>query len=75
LNWKRTLSNLWVASFFVAVGFSMVIPFLPLYIEELGIHRLEDIERWSGLTFSIPFMTSIIFQPIWGKIAVSTGLK
>lgn len=54
---------------------SLVIPFLPLYIESLGVHQLADIERWSGWVFSANFVTSVIFQPVWGKYADKHGRK
>ncbi|AET68389.1 arabinose efflux permease family protein [Desulfosporosinus orientis DSM 765] len=75
MNWKRTLWILWAANFFVTAGMSLVIPFLPLYIEKLGVHSLENIERWSGLVFSAQFITSVIFQPIWGRFADKHGRK
>lgn len=75
LNWKRTLWILWAANFCVTAGMSLVIPFLPLYIEKLGVHSLQDIERWSGWVFSAQFVTSVIFQPIWGRFADKHGRK
>ena len=75
MNWKRTLWILWVSNFFVTAGMSLVIPFLPLYIEKLGIHSLQDIEIWSGWIFSAQFVTSVIFQPIWGRFADKHGRK
>ena len=59
----------------VLAGMSMVIPFLPLYIETLGIHHLPDIERWSGWVFSAQFVTSFLFQPLWGAYADKHGRK
>ena len=75
MNWKRTLWILWVSDFCITAGMSLVIPFLPLYIEKLGIHQLQDIERWSGWVFSAQFITSVIFQPIWGRLADRRGRK
>ncbi len=75
MNWKRTLWILWVSNFFVTAGMSLVIPFLPLYIEKLGIHSLQDIEIWSGWIFSAQYVTSVIFQPIWGRFADKYGRK
>lgn len=75
LNWKRTLWILWVANFFVTAGMSLVIPFLPLYIEKLGVHQLQEIERWSGWVFSAQFFMSVICQPIWGRFADRHGRK
>lgn len=74
-NWKRTLWILWAANFAVTAGMSLVIPFLPLYIQSLGVHRLPDVERWSGWVFSAQFVTSVVFQPIWGAFADRHGRK
>jgi len=75
LNWKRTLWILWAANLFVTAGMSLVIPFLPLYIEQLGVSELADIELWSGWVFSAQFVTSVVFQPIWGSFADRYGRK
>lgn len=75
LEWRRTLLILWVADFFITAGMSLIIPFLPLYIENLGIHQLQDVEKWSGWIFSAQFVTSVIFQPIWGRFADKHGRK
>jgi DHA1 family multidrug resistance protein-like MFS transporter len=75
LNWKRTLWILWVTDFLVGAGMSLIIPFLPLYIESLGVSRLQDIERWSGWVYSAQFVMSVICQPIWGRFADKHGRK
>lgn len=75
MNWKRTLWILWAANFMVMAGMSLVIPFLPLYIESLGMHHLAALERWSGWVFSAQFVTSFFFQPIWGAFADRHGRK
>ncbi|WP_258881657.1 MFS transporter [Paenibacillus sp. sptzw28] len=75
MSWKRTLWILWAANFSVTAGMSLVIPFLPLYIEKLGIYQLQDIERWSGWVFSAQFITAVICQPIWGALADRHGRK
>ncbi|MCK9906052.1 MFS transporter, partial [Frankia sp. Cpl3] len=41
----------------------------------LGVHQLEDVERWSGWIFSAQFVTSFLFQPLWGSIADKRGRK
>jgi len=64
-----------VSNFFVTAGMSLVIPFLPLYIDKLGVHQLQSIERWAGWVFSAQYVTSVIFQPIWGRVADKHGRK
>ncbi|MCY0880904.1 MAG: MFS transporter, partial [Firmicutes bacterium] len=73
--WRRTLYILWAANFIMMAGMSLVIPFLPIYIEHLGVHPLSAVERWSGIVFSGTFMISAFVQPLWGKLADRKGRK
>jgi DHA1 family multidrug resistance protein-like MFS transporter len=57
------------------VGMSMVIPFLPFYIRELGITDPAELERWSGIVFSGPFILSFILTPVWGMLGDKFGKK
>jgi DHA1 family multidrug resistance protein-like MFS transporter len=75
VSWKRTLVILWFANFSVLAGMSLVIPFLPLYIESLGVHQIDALERWTGWVFSAQFLTSFLFQPLWGAVADRYGRK
>ena len=52
---------------------NLVIPFLSLYIVELG--ETHHIELWSSLAFSSTFLTAAIFSPIWGKLSDRYGRK
>ncbi len=73
--WRRNLYSLWFAQFIAAVGLSMVIPFLPFYLRELGVVGKESVKIWSGLIFSAPFMVSAFLQPIWGILGDRRGRK
>ncbi len=53
----------------------MVVPFLPFYIRELGITNPEELEHWSGIVFSGPFILSFIMTPIWGVLGDRFGKK
>ncbi|MFX4301318.1 MFS transporter [Alicyclobacillus tolerans] len=75
MNWRRTLVILWIANFGVMAGMNLVIPFLPIYLGELGIHQLSTLERWSSWVFAAQFVTSFAFQPIWGAVADRRGRK
>lgn len=75
MQWKRTLWILWAANFSVTAGMSLVVPFLPLYIETMGVHQLSAVEHWSGWIFSAQFVTAFIFQPVWGSFADRHGRK
>ncbi len=74
-TWQRNLYILWVTNFIMGASMSLVIPFLPIYIQQLGIHSLSNLERWSGIVFSATFMVSAFVQPLWGRLADRVGRK
>ncbi len=50
-------------------------PFLPLYVEQLGITDPQALNLWSGLVFSITFLFSAMASPFWGGLADRKGRK
>ena len=49
VDWKRNLGFLWAAQVFSLIGFSFALPFVPFYLQELGISGREQVRLWSGL--------------------------
>ena len=74
-SWKRNLYVIWVAELAAIAGFSVVMPFLPYYVQELGITELHQVELWSGILFATQAVTMTIFSPIWGSLADRYGRK
>lgn len=74
-TWERNLFVCWFSVFAISSGMSQIIPILPLYIEQLGIHDVAEIEKWSGLAFGINFVSLAIFSPVWGRAADMYGRK
>ena len=73
--WRKNLYSIWIAQFFAMIGMSMVVPFLPFYIRELGISEPGELEKWSGIVFAGPFILSFILTPIWGVLGDRYGKK
>lgn len=71
--WKRNLWVLWVGVFFTSASYSMVVPFLPLFLLQIGVH--DHTEIWSGLIFSSAFFAGAIASPYWGMMADRYGRK
>lgn len=65
----------WFGSFITSVGLSLIIPFLPLFIEHLGVGDVASVARWSGAAFGSTFFLAAIFSPIWGRLADTHGRK
>jgi DHA1 family multidrug resistance protein-like MFS transporter len=75
LNWRRNLYVVWLAEVLALMGFDAVLPFLPYYVEELGVSGPGQVELWSGLVFSAHALTMGILSPIWGSLADRLGRK
>ena len=74
-SWRKNLYSVWIAQFIAMVGMSMVIPFLPFYIRELGVTNHEELEHWSGIVFAGPFILSFLLTPVWGALGDRFGKK
>lgn len=73
-SWRRNLVVLWIGVFFCSTAYSIVIPFLPLFLRnELGIQN--HLETWSGFVFGITFLASSLIAPFWGSLADKYGRK
>ncbi len=57
------------------IGMSMVIPFLPLFVKDLGVTEITEVKRWSGLVVSGVFITAFIATPVWGWLGDRVGKK
>lgn len=75
INWKRNLTIAWLGCFLTGAAFSLVMPFLPLYVEQLGVTGHSALNLWSGIVFSITFLFSAIASPFWGGLADRKGRK
>ncbi len=53
----------------------MIIPFLPLYIQELGVTNPNTLSIWAGVIFGANFLTAFLFSPFWGRMADKYGRK
>lgn len=74
-NWKIVLAILTTNVVFMSASYTMLIPFLPMYlIKELGVSQ-EDVKMWSGAIFSVTFLIGGIMSPIWGRMADKKGKK
>lgn len=72
--YRRNLYVLALTSFLAGVSWNQVVPFLPLYLGDLGATP-ENISFWSGLTFSMHFASALIMMPVWGRISDRVGRK
>ena len=75
MNWKIVLGVLTVNVVFMSSSYTMLIPFLPMYLtRELGV-PMEDVNLWAGVVFSSTFVVSAVMAPIWGRMADTRGKR
>lgn len=73
--WKRTLVVTAISQVFSILGFSFVVPFMPLFIQQLGIHGVASVTLWAALLSGGTAVTMAISSPIWGVLADRYGRK
>jgi MFS family permease len=74
-HWQR---NLWVCvfgSFTTIVAMTLLLPFLPLYVEQLGVSDHAAIVQWSGVAYGATFLTAAMVAPLWGRLGDQYGRK
>lgn len=74
-NWRQTV---WVAAgtqLAALIGFGLVIPFLPLYVQALGVHDRAEVAVWSGVLAGAASLSMAIVSPVWGAVADRYGRK
>jgi len=73
--WKRNLAVCVFGSFTTIVAMTLLLPFLPLYVQQLGVSEPASIARWSGAIFGATFLTAALLSPLWGRLADRYGRK
>ena len=75
MNWKLLLSILVVCACLMSSSYTMLIPFLPVYlIKELNATS-DNVSMWSGACFAVTFAISAFAAPLWGKLSDRIGKK
>lgn len=69
VNWKLILAVLTTSAFMMSMSYTMMMPFLPMYLLlELGVEE-ADLNFWTSATFSISFFIAAVCAPFWGAMA------
>lgn len=73
--WRR---NQWVMTatvFVVFTGFAFILPFLPLYVRQLGVRDDHAVALWSGVLIGVAPLLAGILAPVWGRLGDRHGQK
>ncbi len=73
--WRRNQVAVTVAAAMVFLAFTLVMPFLPFYLESLGVHGTAAVALWSGLLLTVSPLLAAILGPFWGRLADRVGMR
>ena len=74
-GWHKAFVTLWLGCFITGMGYSMTMPFISLFIADLGNYSKLQISMYSGLAFAMTFIAQAIVSPYWGNLADRKGRK
>ena len=75
MSWRKNLYAVAAASFIGFTGFTLVMPFLPLYFEQLGLTDVGEISLWAGFSLGVTPAVTAMMSPLWGRLADRYGRK
>ena len=74
ISWKENLRVAWFGSFLTGASISLVVPFMPIFVEQLGIEG-DQVAFYAGLAISVSAVSAALVSPIWGILADKYGRK
>lgn len=64
--WEKNLLVLWFGTFMAGIGFSLVMPFMPLYINTLGTFTHQQLNFWTKTRLKTKTSNKIV--PVMKKV-------
>jgi MFS family permease len=74
-HWRRNLYVCLFGSFTNITAMTLLLPFLPVYVAELGVKTQAAVVQWSGIAYGVSFLGAGLLAPAWGKFADLYGRK
>jgi MFS family permease len=73
--WRQNLFVCLFGSFTTIASMTMLLPFLPIYVANLGVTEPSSVVAWSGIAYGATFLTAGLLAPVWGRLADVYGRK
>lgn len=73
--WERNQWAIYTAVLISFLSFTFVMPFLPQFVQQLGVTDPARAALWSGLLFGISPLLGGLLTPFWVSVAQRTGNK
>ena len=74
-TWKQNLVAIWLAQFLSIAGFAFSLPFVPFYMQDLGVTDPTRLKMWVAIFGALAPLMLAIFSPIWGALADRFGRR
>jgi DHA1 family multidrug resistance protein-like MFS transporter len=74
-TWRRNQVAVTAASFVGFTGFTLVMPFLASYMQDMGLTDTGAIALWTGTTLGVTPAVSALVAPLWGRVGDRFGNK
>jgi DHA1 family multidrug resistance protein-like MFS transporter len=74
-GWEKNQRVMTAVVFVVFTGFAIVVPFLPLFVRELGVENPEGAALWAGALIGVSPLLAGLLAPVWGRLADRHGQK
>ena len=74
-QWRKNQFAITISAALIFFGYTLVMPFLPSFVRELGITSKAGVAFWSGLILGCSPLVAALCGPIWGRIGDRWGLK
>lgn len=73
-SWKTGFWILWSSCLLCSASYTLSVPFLPLFLFELGVGR-DTVNLWAGIVYSSAFAAGFLMAPVWGSMADKYGKR
>ena len=74
-HWLRTVQIVSLTQVAILIGFNFSFPFLPLFIQELGVRDRSELALWTGVAVGSGGIAMAFMSPVWGLLADRLGRK
>ena len=74
-QWRKNQIAVTISGACIFFGYWLVMPFLPIFVRQLGVQSTAGVAFWSGVLLSSSPLVSSIAGPIWGRIGDRIGMR
>lgn len=73
--WQRNLIVCLFGALTTNMSMTLMQPFMPVFVAQLGIKEQASVLQWSGIVYSATFVTAGLIAPVWGHLGHRYGRK